>query len=86
MFIFAALYYFSLLAIISAATVTTSLFVLLERDGRVQRTIPVYLRWLAAGHGKRYRAYERADSRAAMVNTEDYCSFWREFEFSDVQH
>ncbi|GMT11402.1 hypothetical protein PFISCL1PPCAC_2699, partial [Pristionchus fissidentatus] len=41
------LYYFILLAIIGLSTVTTSMFVFLERDYRVKRRIPWYLRWLA---------------------------------------
>uniref|UniRef100_A0A1I7XLC8 GPHR_N domain-containing protein n=1 Tax=Heterorhabditis bacteriophora TaxID=37862 RepID=A0A1I7XLC8_HETBA len=41
------LYYFILLAIIGLSTVTTSMFVFLERDVRVKHEIPWYLRWLS---------------------------------------
>uniref|UniRef100_A0A1I8AAS0 Neur_chan_LBD domain-containing protein n=1 Tax=Steinernema glaseri TaxID=37863 RepID=A0A1I8AAS0_9BILA len=41
------LYYFILLAIIGLSTVTTSMFVFLERDVRIKHQIPWYLRWLA---------------------------------------
>ncbi|CAI4231637.1 unnamed protein product [Auanema sp. JU1783] len=41
------LYYFILLAIIGLSTVTTSMFVFLERDVRVKHDIPWYLKWLA---------------------------------------
>ncbi|VDM45740.1 unnamed protein product [Toxocara canis] len=41
------LYYFILLAIIGLSTVTTSMFVFLERDVRVKHQIPWYLRWLS---------------------------------------
>ncbi|WKY10902.1 hypothetical protein Q1695_002896 [Nippostrongylus brasiliensis] len=41
------LYYFILLAIIGLSTVTTSMFVFLERDVRVKHDIPWYLQWLS---------------------------------------
>ncbi|XGW02402.1 hypothetical protein V3C99_014439 [Haemonchus contortus] len=41
------LYYFILLAIIGLSTVTTSMFVFLERDVRVKHDIPWYLEWLS---------------------------------------
>ncbi|KAE9546066.1 hypothetical protein FO519_010722, partial [Halicephalobus sp. NKZ332] len=41
------LYYFILLAIIGLSTVTTSMFVFLERDLREKHKIPWFLRWLA---------------------------------------
>lgn len=41
------LYYFILLAIIGLSTVTTSMFVFLERDLREKNKIPWFLRWLA---------------------------------------
>ncbi|KAE9416630.1 hypothetical protein Angca_009711 [Angiostrongylus cantonensis] len=41
------LYYFILLAIIGLSTVTTSMFVFLERDVRAKRNIPWYLHWLS---------------------------------------
>ncbi|VDK50881.1 unnamed protein product [Anisakis simplex] len=41
------LYYFILLAIIGLSTVTTSMFVFLERDVRVKHRIPWYLGWLS---------------------------------------
>lgn len=41
------LYYFILLAIIGLSTVTTSMFVFLERDLREKHKIPWFLRWLS---------------------------------------
>ncbi|RCN50630.1 hypothetical protein ANCCAN_03243 [Ancylostoma caninum] len=41
------LYYFILLAIIGLSTVTTSMFVFLERDVRVKHEVPWYLQWLS---------------------------------------
>ncbi|CAD6189683.1 unnamed protein product [Caenorhabditis auriculariae] len=41
------LYYFILLAIIGLSTVTTSMFVFLERDVRAKHAIPWYLTWLS---------------------------------------
>uniref|UniRef100_A0A0N4Z6V6 Neur_chan_LBD domain-containing protein n=1 Tax=Parastrongyloides trichosuri TaxID=131310 RepID=A0A0N4Z6V6_PARTI len=41
------LYYFILLAIIGLSTVTTSMFVFLERDVRRKHVIPWYLNWLS---------------------------------------
>uniref|UniRef100_A0A8R1HUY6 Neurotransmitter-gated ion-channel ligand-binding domain-containing protein n=1 Tax=Caenorhabditis japonica TaxID=281687 RepID=A0A8R1HUY6_CAEJA len=41
------LYYFILLAIIGMSTVTTSMFVFLERESRVKPTVPWYLKWLS---------------------------------------
>lgn len=45
--LFTGLFYFILLAIIGLSTVTTSMFVFLERDVRVKHQIPWYLRWLS---------------------------------------
>lgn len=44
---FPGLYYFILLAIIGLSTVTTSMFVFLERDVRVKHEVPWYLQWLS---------------------------------------
>uniref|UniRef100_A0A183DPD8 Neur_chan_memb domain-containing protein n=1 Tax=Gongylonema pulchrum TaxID=637853 RepID=A0A183DPD8_9BILA len=41
------LYYFILLAIIGSSTVTTSMFVFLEKDLRRKNQIPWYLHWLS---------------------------------------
>ncbi|CAB3397308.1 unnamed protein product [Caenorhabditis bovis] len=41
------LYYFILLAIIGMSTVTTSMFVFLERDVRATHAVPWYLKWLS---------------------------------------
>ncbi|CAO4382033.1 unnamed protein product [Caenorhabditis nigoni] len=41
------LYYFILLAIIGMSTVTTSMFVYLERESRVKLNVPWYLKWLS---------------------------------------
>ncbi|KAF1753042.1 hypothetical protein GCK72_019598 [Caenorhabditis remanei] len=41
------LYYFILLAIIGMSTVTTSMFVYLERESRVKHNVPWYLKWLS---------------------------------------
>lgn len=41
------LYYFILLAIIGSSTVTTSIFVFLEKDLRCKNHIPWYLHWLS---------------------------------------
>uniref|UniRef100_A0A914KR82 Neurotransmitter-gated ion-channel transmembrane domain-containing protein n=1 Tax=Meloidogyne incognita TaxID=6306 RepID=A0A914KR82_MELIC len=40
------LYYFMLLVIVSFSTVTTSMFVYMERNVRIHNRIPFYLRWL----------------------------------------
>src|SRR4051794_35474244 len=52
------LYYFMLLAIVGLSTVTTSMFVFVERDFRIRHAIPWYLRWLAAG-GEQWSAAVR---------------------------
>uniref|UniRef100_A0A1I7VAK5 Neurotransmitter-gated ion-channel transmembrane domain-containing protein n=1 Tax=Loa loa TaxID=7209 RepID=A0A1I7VAK5_LOALO len=44
---FSGLYYFILLAIIGSSTVTTSMFVFLEKDLRRNNNIPCYLHWLS---------------------------------------
>jgi hypothetical protein len=41
------LYYFMLLVIVGLSTMSTSMFVFLERDFRLKRKIPWYLRWLS---------------------------------------
>jgi hypothetical protein len=40
------LYYFVLLTIVSLSTVTSSLFVFVERNVRIHGKIPWYLKWL----------------------------------------
>lgn len=44
---FIGLYYFILLAIIGSSTVTTSMFVFLEKDLKRNNHIPWYLHWLS---------------------------------------
>ncbi|KAK0411126.1 hypothetical protein QR680_005497 [Steinernema hermaphroditum] len=67
------LYYFILLAIIGLSTVTTSMFVFLERDVRIKHQIPWYLRWLAFDISKnrisRTFSYHRA-RRDRLPSTE----------------
>lgn len=41
------LYYFMLLVIVGLSTMSTSMFVFLERDFRSKRKIPWFLRWLS---------------------------------------
>ncbi|KAK6754846.1 hypothetical protein RB195_013682 [Necator americanus] len=50
------LYYFILLAIIGLSTVTTSMFVFLERDVRVKHQVPWYLQWLSFDVQRRRRS------------------------------
>ncbi|CAJ0591570.1 unnamed protein product [Cylicocyclus nassatus] len=54
------LYYFILLAIIGLSTVTTSMFVFLERDVRIKHEVPWYLEWL--GFDVHRRRMSRAHS------------------------
>ncbi|KAL3085156.1 hypothetical protein niasHS_010225 [Heterodera schachtii] len=42
------LYYFMLLAIVGMSTVTTSMFVYVERNVRIHHHVPFYLRWMIA--------------------------------------
>uniref|UniRef100_A0A7E4UVV3 Neur_chan_LBD domain-containing protein n=1 Tax=Panagrellus redivivus TaxID=6233 RepID=A0A7E4UVV3_PANRE len=60
------LYYFILLAIIGLSTVTTSMFVFLERDLREKHTIPWFLRWL--GYDLQPKELRRASYRRARGN------------------
>ncbi|TKR86385.1 hypothetical protein L596_010987 [Steinernema carpocapsae] len=68
------LYYFILLAIIGLSTVTTSMFVFLERDVRIKHQIPWYLKWLAFDISKnrltRTLSYHRTARRDRLPSTE----------------
>lgn len=64
------LYYFILLAITGLSTVTTSMFVFLERDVRIYHEIPWYLRWLAFDLTSRITrtiSYHRASKREEIT-------------------
>uniref|UniRef100_A0A914W1P9 Neurotransmitter-gated ion-channel ligand-binding domain-containing protein n=1 Tax=Plectus sambesii TaxID=2011161 RepID=A0A914W1P9_9BILA len=67
------LYYFILLAITGLSTVTTSMFVFLERDVRVSHEIPWYLRWLAfdlTSHITRTFSYHRASRHDEITDNQ----------------
>uniref|UniRef100_A0A0N5AYV8 Neur_chan_LBD domain-containing protein n=1 Tax=Syphacia muris TaxID=451379 RepID=A0A0N5AYV8_9BILA len=64
------LYYFILLAVIGLSTVTTSMFVFLERDVKCTNELPWYLRWLSfdifSKKLKRVVAEQRRSSAEAL--------------------
>ncbi|CAD5231436.1 unnamed protein product [Bursaphelenchus xylophilus] len=66
------LYYFMLLVIVGLSTMTTSMFVFLERDFRTKRRVPWYLRWLSYDIRRRTfsRAYNYGDTTVEPSTTE----------------